>query len=371
MDWPPGGHTTRYRPPAERPAPRAGANVYAFLSTFTLEENMDALKSLSDSVAALAARASSKLFHVPSPMGGRTALGFDGRLLLVPASEAEAGDRLAILAPGGAEVEARVAGFDPGLGLAALELAEPLPASAWTASPAAPALGSLLLVAAYPSPEGPEVRLDALRFAGGEGEGAYLQTDGAPFPGFAGGALVDPEGALAGFLLADRGGNRGWALPASRAAALVAAIASGRSATGAWLGVSTVPIEAPPELAAAFGDGRSSALLVAGVQAESPAAKAGIQVGDIIASIGGAAVADPAELLAVLDAAKPGEELRLAVLRAGERKELVALPSARPLGRGSGGHHGQRREGGHHGGHGRGWGWRMGGGHGCGWAPGR
>jgi S1-C subfamily serine protease len=308
---------------------------------------MDNLRSFSESLAALADAAVKKLFHVPSPMGGRSALSFDGSLLLVPAFEASPGESLKLLAPGGGEVQATVAGFDPGLGLAALRLTQPLPASAWKAGPS-PALGSLVLVAAYPSPEGPEVRLDALRFAGGEGDDAYLQTDGAPFPGFAGAALVDPEGTLAGFLLEDRGGNRGWALPASKAAALVSAIASGQSTGRAWLGISTVPIEAPPELAALFADGRSGSLLVSGVQAESPAAKAGLRVGDLLLSIGERAVAEPEDLIEALEAAKPGVELKVLLIRAGEKKELGAMPVQRP------------DEGGTH--RGRRGGWRMGGG---------
>lgn len=326
---------------------------------------MDAFKSLSDSIAALATRAGARLFHVPSPMGGRTALGFDGKLLLVPASEASEGESLVILAPGGKEVEAKVKGFDPGLGLAVLELVQAMPETAWTAAAGLPALGSLVLVAAYPSPEGPEVRLDALRIAGGEGDEAYLQTDGSPFPGFAGAAIVDPEGALTGFVLADRGGNRGWALPAARAAALVAAISSGQTSAKAWLGVSTVPIAAPAELAASFGDGRTGALLVAGVEAESPAAKAGLRVGDILVSLGGRSLGEPDDLLAVLDAAQPGKALPIVVLRSGEKKELAAIPSARP--RGEDRHsssHGHREHHGHHGP------WWMGGGR-CGWAPGR
>jgi S1-C subfamily serine protease len=327
---------------------------------------MDAFKSLSDSVAALASRAGAKLFHVPSTMGGKTALGFDGRLLLVPALEASAGEILLVLAPGGKEVEAKVKGFDPGLGLAVLELSQAVQDSAWTAAPGRPALGSLLLAAAFPSPEGPEVRLDALRFAGGEGENEYLQTDGSPFPGFAGGALVDPEGALAGFILADRGGNRGWALPASRAAALVTAIASGLSSSRAWLGVSTVPIEAPKDLVEGFGDDRDVALLVAGVEAESPAAKAGLRVGDILVSLGGSPISEPADLMAALDAARPGEELPISILRSGEKQALVAIPAAKP--RYAGLEEGGR---GHHGRHGHGpRGWWMGGGR-CGSDRGR
>jgi S1-C subfamily serine protease len=318
---------------------------------------MDALKALSDSVAVLAAGASTKLFHIPSPMGGRTGLSFDGKLILVPAFEASPGETLTILAPGGTEVVAKVAGFDPGLGLAALELTVPLPGSAWTPAQTGPALGSLVLVAAYPSPEGPEVRLDTLRLAAGSGDAAYLQTDGVPFPGFAGAALVDPQGSLAGFALSAHGGNRGWALPSARAAALVTAIASGQTTGRAWLGIATVPIEAPAGFAAAFGDSRESALLISGVEAESPAAKAGLAVGDILISLAGSAVTEPEELLATLDRAKAGEELTVLVLRSGEKKELKATPSSRPAA-----HEGRR--------HGRHGGWWMGGGQ-CGSRTGR
>ena len=143
---------------------------------------MDAFKSLSDSTSALAAAAGAKLFHVPSPLGGRTALGFDGKLLLVPASEASEGESLEILGPGGKKVDAKVKGFDPGLGLAVLELGQALPESSWKTAPGLPALGSLVLVAAYPSPEGPEVRLDSLRFAGGEGTTPISRPTVRPSP---------------------------------------------------------------------------------------------------------------------------------------------------------------------------------------------
>jgi len=206
---------------------------------------MDSLKSLSDSISELASRAAAKVFHVPSDAGGRSALSFDGSLLLVQAFEASENEKLDILAPGGAKVEASVVGFDPRLGLAVLKLAAPLPRTAWTERSPPPPLGSLLLVAAYPSPEGPEARLDVLRFSGGAGEDAYLQTDGPSFPGFSGAAIVAIGGALAGVVVSDRPGNRGWALPAERARALVASIVERGFPGRAWLGISTVPIEAP------------------------------------------------------------------------------------------------------------------------------
>jgi S1-C subfamily serine protease len=319
---------------------------------------MDALRSLSDSLADLASQASLKLFHVPSSLGGRTALGFDGSRLLVPAFEASEGETLEVLAPGGRQVGAKVVGFDPRLGLAVLELAESLPSSAWTAASALPALGSLVLTAAFPSPQGPEARLDAVRFSGGEGDDAYIQTDGSRFPGFSGAALVDPQAMLTGFLLSDAQGNKGWAIPGERAARLARSIAERGFPGRAWLGISTLPVDAPEGYAERFGDGRESALIVAGLEREGPAAKAGLQVGDLVVSIGGSPISDPAGLRAALDAASPGTALPIVVLRAGERKELSAVPASRENegeahGRGYGHEHGH----GHGYGRGQGWGW--------------
>jgi S1-C subfamily serine protease len=285
---------------------------------------MDSLTALSDSISALAAQAAGRLFHVFSPLGGRTALSFDGARLLVPAREAGKGEHLEILAPGGARVGVTVKGFDPRLGLAMLELDEPRPETAWKGLPGLPRLGSLVVTAAWPSPEGPEVRLDTVRFAGGVGETAYIQTDGPSFPGFAGAGLVAPSGELAGFVVSDRPGNRAWALPAARAEALVAEIAERGFPGRAWLGISTIPVEAPTSFKEAAGADSSLALLVAGLEAGGPAETAGIMVGDLILSMGGVLPSSPEGLREILDSRTAGEALVIALLRGGKKLEVSA-----------------------------------------------
>lgn len=284
---------------------------------------MDELSALSEKLAALAARASRTLYHVPSDAGGRTALGFGGSLLLVPAYSADEGDELELLAPGGAKVKAKVKGFDPARGFAALELESPLGDAAWTPMRDMPALGSLVLAAAYPSPEGPEVRLDAIRFSGGSGDEAYIQTDGQAFPGFAGGALVAPSGELAGVIATEWPGNAGYAIPAARARALVEQIAQRGFPGRAWLGVSTIPVE-----------GESGGLLVASLEEGGPAAKAGILVGDILLAAGGVALSRPRDLREALARALPGEPLALDLLRGGQRIAVGAVPGRAPAGEG-------------------------------------
>jgi S1-C subfamily serine protease len=329
---------------------------------------MNPLESLSESLESLAAGSASRLFHVFSSMGGRSALSFDGKRLLVTAFQAEEGEMVPILAPGGKELEAAVVGFDPAQGLAVLELPEAVPAASWPLAASLPGLGSLVLVVAYPSPEGPEARLDTVRFAGGDpaGEG-YIQTDGAAFPGFAGAALVSPSGDLAGFVAANRPGNRGYAIPALKAKALAEAIAERGFPGRAWLGVATIPVEPPAAWKTAVG-GSETALLVTAVEEGSPAATAAIMVGDLFITVDGFEVHSPMDLREALGRATPGKSLKLGLFRGGQRVEVTVVPAKAPVERGTDVENGSERPR-------RGPGWRhflagYGRGHGRGHGPG-
>jgi serine protease DegS len=277
------------------------------------------LSQFSESLSTLAAEAGGRLYHVPSPLGGKTAVSFDGKRLLVPAVQAERDEKLTVLAPGGKEVEARVIGFDTRQGLAVLELSDALAASAWVPEAAMPALGSLVLAAAYPSPEGVEARLDMVRITkGGAGDDdAYLQTDGASFPGFAGGALVSPSGKLTGVIVADRPGNGAWALPAEKARKLLDSIAARGFPRRAWLGISTVPVSVPEAWKASLG-GRALATMIAGLETGGPAELAGLLPGDLIISLGGTLVERPGDLSDVLGGLEAGAVVRVELLRGGK-----------------------------------------------------
>ena len=320
------------------------------------------LSELSASTAALARAAAGKIFHVPSVAGGRSALSFDGRRLLVPAREAERDEEVTILGPGGLATKSKVAGFDPRLGLAVLELAEAIPASAWDAAPAMPELGSLALSVAYPSEDGVEARLDLVRIAHGapDGEEAYIQVDGSSFPGFSGGALVDLEGRLLGMIASDRSGNRGWILPALRAKALVEAVVAKGFPSRARLGISSIPVELPEALAAGAG-GRREGLLIAALEAGGAAEKAGLLPGDILLSVGGKEVREPAELREAIGSLVVGRSITLSLLRGGKPLEVEVTPGEGPQEDEEG-----RRWHRHHGGHGRFHGHHHGGDCGCG-----
>ncbi len=81
-------------------------------------------------------------------------------------------------------------------------------------------------------------------------------------------------------------------------------------------------LEMTPELRAHYGAPREAGVLVAGVEKESPASKAGIQVGDIITSAGGEKIESVAALSRAVRRAKAGDMLKLEVSRDRASKQI-------------------------------------------------
>jgi len=169
----------------------------------------------------------------------------------------------------------------------------------------------------------------------------FIQTDAAINPGNSGGALVDANGLLMGIntaIYSRSGGNMGigFAVPVSTATQIMAALIKDGKVTRGWIGVEPRPLTA--EIAESFGiakDKSTGALpqgvLINGVLQNSPAAKAGIQPGDLILKVAGEGVADVPEMLTRVAALKPGEVASLSVQRNGKLIEIQVTPGTRPV----------------------------------------
>lgn len=97
----------------------------------------------------------------------------------------------------------------------------------------------------------------------------------------------------------------------------------------AWLGVSLTDLS--PELREHFGAGDDAGVLVSAVADGSPAAKAGVRVGDVIVSLDGKDVESSWDLRRGLKDKKGGEAARLDVVRNRSRQSLVATVAEREL----------------------------------------
>ncbi len=163
----------------------------------------------------------------------------------------------------------------------------------------------------------------------------FIQTDAAINPGNSGGALVDAQGALVGINTAifsrNGGGNMGigFAVPVDTARQVMQALISGGSVRRGFIGVDTQDLGA--ELARQLALPVQTGALVTGVLGRGPAARAGLQPGDVIVAVGDKAVSSRAELLAAVAAAAPGTSTRITVQRAAQSLSLAVTVAERPL----------------------------------------
>jgi S1-C subfamily serine protease len=88
-----------------------------------------------------------------------------------------------------------------------------------------------------------------------------------------------------------------------------------------WLGIAVQPVPIPASLAEAARS-VSHGLVILSADADTPAGKAGVLVGDILLSIGGVSVSDPMDLHAALAQYAPGTDVTVSLLRGGEPKSL-------------------------------------------------
>ena len=157
----------------------------------------------------------------------------------------------------------------------------------------------------------------------------YIQTDAAISPGNSGGALIDHEGRLLGIntliYRESNGGNVniGFAIPADIAMDVMQQIIDHGRVIRGWLGV-TMRYPAQTQ------DGRLG-LVVYGVQEGGPAHLAGLQPGDAVLTVNGIAIADDEEAANLIANAMPGSELKLEILRNGERFEVIATTAEMPF----------------------------------------
>ncbi|TXH96842.1 MAG: PDZ domain-containing protein, partial [Pseudomonas sp.] len=161
----------------------------------------------------------------------------------------------------------------------------------------------------------------------------FIQTDVAINPGNSGGPLFNLDGEVVGInsqIFTRSGGFMGlsFAIPIDVAMDVANQLKSAGKVNRGWLGV--VIQEVNKDLAESFGLDKPAGALVAQVLEEGPAAKGGLQVGDVILSLNGRPIIMSADLPHLVGALKPGSQADLEVVREGERKRIRLSIGALP-----------------------------------------
>ena len=161
----------------------------------------------------------------------------------------------------------------------------------------------------------------------------FIQTDVAINPGNSGGPLFNLDGEVVGInsqIFTRSGGFMGlsFAIPIDVAMNVAEQLKAEGKVSRGWLGV--VIQEVNKDLAESFGLDKPAGALVAQVLESGPAAKGGLQVGDVILAANGQPIVVSADLPHLVGSLKPGTTVQLDIVREGARKQLELAVGALP-----------------------------------------
>ncbi|MBV9530633.1 MAG: trypsin-like peptidase domain-containing protein, partial [Bradyrhizobium sp.] len=151
----------------------------------------------------------------------------------------------------------------------------------------------------------------------------FIQIDAPVNKGNSGGPAFNTEGDVVGVntaIYSPSGGSVGiaFSIPAATVKSVVAQLKDKGSVSRGWIGVQIQPVT--PEIADSLGLKKAEGALVAEPQTNSPAAKAGIESGDVITAVNGENVKDARELARTIGNIAPGAAVKLNVLHKGQEK---------------------------------------------------
>jgi serine protease Do len=154
---------------------------------------------------------------------------------------------------------------------------------------------------------------------GGPRSGDLIQMDARIAPGNSGGPLVDVEGLVLGINVMVSG-ELSMAIPSAAVERFVAGLAPGGA--HAYLGVNGVVAGLP-------NGPQAAGFVLTDVIDGTPAARAGLMIGDVILSIAGQPIMDQESIPAAMLRVQPGEEVEIGLTRGGQPRSFVVIPTER------------------------------------------
>ncbi len=229
----------------------------------------------------------------------------------------------------GRELTAKVVGTDPKSDLAVIKVdAKDLPYVTFTDSDKIE-VGDMVLAIGNPFGIGQSVTSGMVSALGRATMGLdyedFIQTDAAINPGNSGGALIDVKGRLVGIntaIYSRSGGFQGigFAIPANLARSVMEQLVANGKVVRGYLGVQMQAIDS--DLAEQFSLKNKDGAIVVEVLPGSPAAKAGLEAGDVITKFQGKDVKDGRALKFSVAGISPGTKVAVEVLRQGKMEKL-------------------------------------------------
>jgi S1-C subfamily serine protease len=295
---------------------------------------MQTLLSLSNDLAAAVERAARSVVAVHArPRLPSTGVHWRPGLVVTAEHTVRVEDEIRVAWPDGRKAPATVVARDPGTDLALLRVADTDWPVAETAHGEALKVGTLVLAVGY----GPRASWGVVSTVGGPwrtGRGGeverFVRVDLVLYPGFSGGPLVDASGKVAGLVTSGLSRQLELAVPTSTVTRIIdELLTTGRISRG-YLGVGLQPVALPEGLKRLAPGPESRGLIAVSIEADGPAARAGLMLGDVLVALEGTPLSDPSNVQDVLATRRAGTTVRVSLIRAGAPLDLVVTLGERP-----------------------------------------
>ncbi|WP_050423955.1 Do family serine endopeptidase [Bradyrhizobium tropiciagri] len=238
-------------------------------------------------------------------------------------------DKVEVTTDDGKTYSAKVIGTDPRTDLALIKVEGGSNFQFAKLSDSKPRIGDWVLAVGNPFGLGGTVTAGIVSASGRDiGNGPYddfIQIDAPVNKGNSGGPAFDVSGEVMGVntaIYSPSGGSVGiaFSIPAQTVKSVVAQLKDKGSVSRGWIGVQIQPVTS--DIADSLGMKKAEGALVAEPQANGPAAKAGIESGDVITAVNGEPVKDARELARTIGGLAPGNAVKLNVLHKGQDKTV-------------------------------------------------
>jgi serine protease Do len=251
----------------------------------------------------------------------------------------EGADKVEVKTDAGKTYTAKVIGTDPRTDVALIKVEGGSDFPFAKLSEGKARIGDWVLAVGNPFGLGGTVTAGIVSASGRDiGSGPYddfIQIDAPVNKGNSGGPAFNMQGEVVGVntaIYSPSGGSVGiaFSIPASTVKSVIAQLKDKGTVSRGWIGVQVQPVT--QDIADSMGLKQTEGALVADPQKDGPAAKAGVDSGDIITAVNGQSIKDARELARVIGSFAPGSAVKLDILRNGKSKvvnlTLGQLPKA-------------------------------------------
>lgn len=295
---------------------------------------MQTLLSLSNDLASAVERAGRSVVAVHArPRLPSSGVHWRPGIVVTAAHTVRVQEEIRVAWPDGRAAPASLVARDPGTDLAVLRIGDTDWPVAEVGDSAELKVGNLVLAVGY----GPRASWGVVSAVGGAwrtwrgGEmDRFLRVDLVLYPGFSGGPLVDASGKVAGLVTSGLSRQLELAVPTSTVTRIVDELLATGRISRSYVGLGLQPVALPEALRHLAAGSDARGLIVVSIEADGPAARAGMMLGDVLVALEGTPLHDPGDVQALLAGRRAGTAVTVSLVRAGAPLEVAITLGERP-----------------------------------------